>query len=152
MAKETSTESDYECSSSQRGGSINNHDVIGKPLRDFYRKNIGSEEDVGEIQVPLVLIRIYEYFLRDHSRLGTPDLFKKQEREGLLLMDKLEQHFSLGDYNYIFSIKDPCIVASYFKSVLKYMEEPLCTYHLYPKFRAVCERLSDFQRANNTQS
>jgi len=67
-------------------------------------------------------------------------------------MDKLEQHFSLGDYKYIFSVKDPCIVAGYFKSVLKYMQEPLCTYQLYPKFRAICERMNDAQRSNSASA
>ena len=130
---------------------MNNHDVIGKPLKAFYRKGIANPDE-EDIQIPLVLIRVYEYFLRDQTRLATPDLFKKLDREALLEMDKLEQHFSLGDYKYIFGVKDPCIVAGYFKSVLKYMQEPLCTYQLYPKFRAICERMNDAQRSNSAST
>lgn len=152
QAVELTTESASECSSQQRRGStVNNHDVIGKPLKAFYRKGIANP-DQEDIQIPLVLIRVYEYFLRDQSRLATPDLFRKLDREALLEMDKLEQHFSLGDYKYIFGVKDPCIVAGYFKSVLKYMQEPLCTYLLYPKFRAICERMNDAQRSNNAST
>jgi hypothetical protein len=58
-------------------------------------------------------------------------------------VDKLEQHISLGDYGFIFTVKDPRIVAYYFKCVLKYMQEPLCTYALYPKFKKLCEVLQD---------
>lgn len=33
--------------------------------------------ETDDIQVPHVFIRIYEYFLKDKTRLTTPDLFKK---------------------------------------------------------------------------
>lgn len=29
----------------------------------------------------------------------------------------------------------------YFKSVLKYMNEPLCTFLAYPKFKKLCDKL-----------
>lgn len=58
-------------------------------------------------------------------------------------VDQLEQHFFLGDYGFIYSIKDPCIVATYFKSVLKYMEEPLCTFALYNKFKKISENIGN---------
>lgn len=67
------------------------------------------------------------------------DLFKKLERSNLRYVDRLEQHFSLGDYNFIFSINEPNIVGCYFKSVLKYMQEPLCTYQRYLKFKMLCD-------------
>lgn len=54
-------------------------------------------------------------------------------------MDKLEAHLMLKNYAHIFTIKDPSIVANYFKSVLKYMQEPLCTYQAYSQFKKICE-------------
>ena len=60
---------------------------------------------------------------------------------GLKEVDKLEQHISFGDYKYIYTIKNPNIVGNYFKSVLKYMEEPLCTHSRYPLFKKICEKL-----------
>lgn len=58
-------------------------------------------------------------------------------------VDRLETHIALGDYNYIFNERDPKIVAFYFKSVLKYMEEPLCTYKHYSKFKDLCLLLAN---------
>ncbi len=81
---------------------------------------------------------IFDYFEIENNRYFYKDLFRKQEPDGLKQVDKLEQHISYGDYGYIYSIKDPSIVASFFKSVLKYMEEPLCTYKHYEGFKNIC--------------
>lgn len=58
---------------------MSTHDVIGKPLRSFYRsKKVDSDDEGMQIQVPYVFIKIYEYFLRDETRLKNPkELFKK---------------------------------------------------------------------------
>ena len=91
--------------------------------------------------MPLVFIKIYEYFYRSDNSLKIKggDLFGKLEKGHLKEVDRLEQHFSLGDYAFVFTVQDPRIVAYYFKCVLKYMQEPLCTYALYPKFKKICE-------------
>ncbi|CDW76821.1 rho gtpase-activating protein 1-like isoform 2 [Stylonychia lemnae] len=113
-------------SSNESLSSINNtHDVIGKNLSN----------------IPQVFVQIYNYFDQDETRFKTKDLFKKQDIESLRLVDNLEQHISIGDYQYLNQMGDPTIVGCYFKSVLKYMEEPLCTYKGYKKFKKICERL-----------
>lgn len=56
-------------------------------------------------------------------------------------VDMLEQHFAFGEYSYVQSIADPSIVGCYLKSILKYMEEPLCSYELYPMYKVICECL-----------
>ena len=98
--------------------------------------------------MPLVFIKIYEYFYRSDNclKIKGGDLFGKLEKGLLKEVDRLEQHLSLGDYGFIFTVKDPRIVAYYLKCVLKYMQEPLCTYALYPKFKKLCEILQDNHR------
>ena len=59
----------------------------------------------------------------------------------MIILDRLDFHIALGDYPMIFSIEDPRIIAYYLKSILKYMEEPLCTHALYSKFKKICEAL-----------
>lgn len=54
-------------------------------------------------------------------------------------MDLLEKHMALGHTAYLFKVKDPYVVASYFKFVIKCMAEPLCTFKLYPEFRDLPE-------------
>ena len=66
------------------------------------------------------------------------DLFGKLSPSELGETDRLEMCLSLGDYEYLHSVSNPRVVAFYFKSVLRYMEEPLCTHHLYQKFRGLC--------------
>ena len=58
-------------------------------------------------------------------------------------VDKLESHVALGDYNYIYTVTDPSIVGCYFKSILKYLEEPLCTYDKYEKFKSICVQMKE---------
>jgi len=38
-------------------------------------------------------------------------------------------------------IQDPSIVGCYFKSVLKYMEQPLCKFEKYDIFKCICEEI-----------
>lgn len=57
-------------------------------------------------------------------------------------VDRLEMSVSLGDYSYIYTVKDPKVVAFYLKSILKYMDEPLCTFTHYSKFKYLCEQLN----------
>jgi hypothetical protein len=56
----------------------------------------------------------------------------------MIILDRLDFHIALGDYPMIFSIEDPRIIVYYLKSILKYMEEPLCTHALYSKFKKIC--------------
>ena len=57
------------------------------------------------------------------------------------LVDRLEARTCLGDYNYIFAIKNPKIIGFFFKCILKYMEEPLCTVAHFHKFKAACDMI-----------
>jgi hypothetical protein len=119
--------------------------VIGKPLKHFYMPKQDPSKPC-DIMVPFIFIKVYEYFYRSEHCLKLPknsgvDLFGKLEKSLLKEVDRLEQHFSLGDYAFIFTVKEPQIVAYYLKCVLKYMQEPLCTFALYPKFKKLCEIL-----------
>ena len=64
--------------------------MIGKHLKVFYRarpkQKVGDNPSVNEsdIQVPLVFIRIYEYFLREPSRLEYKDVFRKLDKAALV--------------------------------------------------------------------
>lgn len=56
-------------------------------------------------------------------------------------VDQLEQHLAFGDYQFLQLVTDPSVIGCYLKSVLKYMEEPLCTFEMYPMFKVICEGL-----------
>jgi hypothetical protein len=53
------------------------------------------------------------------------------------LVDELEQHFSYGNYQFINQVSDPRVVGYYFRCVIKLMEEPLCTFQRYMKFKSI---------------
>jgi len=38
-------------------------------------------------------------------------------------------------------ITDPSIVGCYFKSIVKYMEQPLCKFDLYDIYKSICEEI-----------
>ena len=97
----------------------------------------------------MVFIKIGEYFDIDRSRYMSKDLFVKLKQGEMKYVDRLETHIALGDYTYIFSVEDPRIITYYLKSILKYMEEPLCTFVLYSKFKIICEALDADPRQEN---
>jgi hypothetical protein len=49
---------------------------------------------------------------------------------------------AFGDYQFLHTYSDPSIVGCFFKSILKYMEEPLCSFDKYPMFKVICECLT----------
>ena len=57
------------------------------------------------------------------------------------VVDRLEQHIAFGDYSYLQPIQDPSIIGCYLKSILRYMEEPLCTFEMYPLFKFLCDEM-----------
>lgn len=88
--------------------------------------------------LPKIFKVIEDYFMEDQSRLNNSHLFAKLSHEQMKLVDTLEQHLAFGDYNFLMNIDDPSIIGCYFKSVLKYMEEPLCTFEKYSNFKELC--------------
>ena len=38
-------------------------------------------------------------------------------------------------------ITDPSVVGCYFKSIVKYMEQPLCKFDLYDIYKSICEEI-----------
>jgi hypothetical protein len=120
-----------ESMSSDRASSMvhQSHDVIGRMLDDFKR---GENSNMESIEMPMVFLTIYQYFTIDEKgvdRIRTQNLFKvkgKKEDE-----DKLEKHVALANYKYLLKVEDPHVVATFFKSIIKYMAEPLCKYSFY---------------------
>jgi hypothetical protein len=41
------------------------------------------------------------------------------------------------------NITDASVIGTYFISVLKYMQEPLCMFDKYAMFKIICEELSN---------
>ena len=78
---------------------------------------------------------IYDYFDEDIKRLRYENLLKLKAKA--IDVDNLEKHIAFGNYEYLFEVQRPYIVASFFKCVIKYMAEPLCTFALYPKFKFI---------------
>ncbi|CDW76114.1 domain-containing protein [Stylonychia lemnae] len=113
------------------------HDVIGKNLKIFYQEREDDQDFCEEI--PFVLMQIHDYFMENDRRMWRTDLFGKLSTSEMKLLDRLESNIALGNYSYIFSEQDSRIVAFYFKSILKYMEEPLSTFKLYENFKEACQ-------------
>lgn len=119
------------------------HDIIGKPLTDF--KTITLAENY---EIPKVLFIIYKYFLDEDlglERIKTYNLFKIKPDQAMI--DNLDKHISLGNYNYLLKYEDPTIVAQYLKSIFKCMEEPLCKYQFYDKFKALSLNLYQYEQS-----
>jgi hypothetical protein len=94
-------------------------------------------ETKGEITLPKVFIFIYDYFDEDVKRLRVENLFKQKAKTQDV--DTLEKHVAFGNYNKISEISKPHVVATYFKCILKYMAEPLCSFKLYSQFKTICK-------------
>ena len=91
----------------------------------------------------MVFLTIYQYFtLKDVGvkRLQSENLFKMKTQ--MDDVDRLEKHISLGNYKFMFSVENPHVVATFLKSILKCMSEPLCKYSLYEKFKFLAKGLS----------
>lgn len=89
---------------------------------------------------------IRDYFIDDISRLKNRHLFAKLDRDTMKNVDLLEQHLAFGDYQFLHTFSDPSIVGCFFKSILKYMDEPLCTFEKYPMFKVICECITGGQQ------
>lgn len=100
---------------------VKTNDILGKYLQEF--------ETIKQngIILPKLFINIYDYFLDEKGkRIKTENIFiLKSSAQDL---DTIERHISFGNYQYMHQCNDPVLVANYFKCVLKYMAEPLCTY------------------------
>jgi hypothetical protein len=102
---------------------LSTHDVIGKPLPAFFRT------PQSEVPVPHVFLALQEYFFEDSpTRLQNPHLFAKLDHKQMKNVDYIEMNIAFGNYAVLQEITDVSQVGFYFKSVLKYMEEPLCTF------------------------
>ena len=120
--------------------------MLGKSILTFYRCN----ELQGECRdVPFVLLIIIEYFESRIKHLKAKNIFNKLDDKEMMILDRLDLHIAFGDYPVIFSVEDPRIITYYLKSILKYMEEPLCTFVLYSKFKIICEALDADPRQEN---
>ena len=91
--------------------------------------------------VPFLFLTIIEYFECDLTKVKSKSIIVKLEEDELKFVDRLDIHVAFGDYSYIFSVQDPKYVMFYLKSVLKYMEEPLCSEKFYNKFKKISESL-----------
>eukprot|EP00347_Sterkiella_histriomuscorum_P018097 403346801 len=114
------------------------HDIIGKNLSVYFRQD--------EDEPPEIFQQIYDYFIDDEKRMHRKDLFQRLKPEDLIKVDRIDCHISLGDYNHIHEIKDSTIVAFYLKSVIKYMEQPLCTFALFDKFKQISKLVANIQK------
>eukprot|EP00347_Sterkiella_histriomuscorum_P009168 403342260 len=108
------------------------HDVIGKNLKAFYREKSSY--------IPLVFKCINKYFEADRKRYYNTKLFDKLNPEETYHLEYLETHITLGNYQYIQNVKEPKIIMQYLKSILKCMEEPLCTFTSFPLFKNICSK------------
>lgn len=91
----------------------------------------------------MVFLTIYQYFTDSANgltRARTMHLFKA--KGNMDDVDKLEKHVSLGNYKYLLAVEDPYTVATFFRSILKCMAEPLCKFAYYDKFKFLAKGLS----------
>ncbi|CDW79414.1 rho gtpase activating protein [Stylonychia lemnae] len=110
------------------------HDTIGKHLKAFYR--------APNSDLPQIFVYIDKYFLENPMYLGNSKIFNKLDAQECYELDYLETQIVLGNYSYLLKLSDPKIVITLLRNILKYMEEPLCTYQYFPLFKKICENLS----------
>ncbi|CDW80341.1 rho gtpase-activating protein 1 [Stylonychia lemnae] len=84
---------------------------------------------------------IQKYFQDKKKRISNPDLFMKLDKEENIQLDLLETQITLGNYRYLQTVNDSKIVMNYLRSILRCMEEPLCTYQFFPLFKKIGENL-----------
>lgn len=102
---------------------------MGKHLSEFKRPR------KNDFSLPEVFLMIYDYFDSNPLRVKVEGLFKKKAEK--YEVEKIENNFSLGNYQYLKINDNPLAVSNYLKCLLKYTAEPLCTFALYEDFRTV---------------
>lgn len=128
MAKDVINRGDYAYKDFDTQNVKQTTDILGKHIYEFKRR----ENDL----IPEIFILIVSFFEVHHSLLKTEGLFRIAA--SLDKIDRLQMHLQNGNY-YIMTqmVEEPHVVANFFKKVLYYMGEPLCTYKLYSRFRDI---------------
>eukprot|EP00347_Sterkiella_histriomuscorum_P014889 403359132 len=82
------------------------------------------------------------------NRYFNENLLNHLDEKEVYEIEKLEFHLKLGNYKHIYSIKDQKIVFHYLISVLRCMEEPLCTSSWFPIFKHICKQLDKAKQSD----
>lgn len=114
------------------------HDIIGKRLTSIWRD---TDENGMIMDLPKVFIAIQNYFIENPEQLANSHLFEKLDIEQMKKVDEIEQHVAFGDYSFLMTIHDSSIIGCFLQCVLKYMQEPLCTFEKYDMYKVICEEL-----------
>lgn len=93
--------------------------IFGKHLSDYA---------LAENGIPYILIALTLYF-EDNDRILVEGIFRKAA--GASDVTKLINSLENGDFETIFQVKDPLIIADIFKKLLKNLLDPLIPVNCY---------------------
>eukprot|EP00347_Sterkiella_histriomuscorum_P013528 403364367 len=108
----------------------------------------GSHCPDQQSYLPMIFQQMQSYFEQDKIRYFNENLLNYLDEKEVYEIEKLEFHLKLGNYKHINSIKDSKIVLHYLISVLRCMEEPLCTSFWFPFFKHICKQLDKAKQSD----
>ena len=94
--------------------------IFGKHLSDYC---------LAENGIPYIFIALFLYFEDNNEKIMTEGIFRKAA--GASDVQKLVNNLENGNYEAIFNVKDPLIIADIVKKLLKNLADPLIPMHCY---------------------
>ena len=105
-------------------------DVFGRQLLEFDQLKYHERNSV-----PLIFHLLVGYFQANPDLLRTEGLFRVAAAPDHVT--ELEIHLAMRNYSFLTNVKDPHIVSNYFKTLMREMSEPICTFNLYDRFMSL---------------
>jgi len=99
---------------------ISKQQVLGKHLSDYALSDTG---------IPYILIATTLFFEADETRIQIEGIFRRVSAASDL--QKLISNLELGNYEYVFSIKEPLVLSDFLKKFFVNLPDPLFPYYVY---------------------
>lgn len=94
--------------------------VFGKHLSDYALADNG---------VPYIILASTLYFETDESRVQIEGIFRRVSAASDV--QKLINNLELGNYDYVFTIKEPLVLSDFLKKFFVNLPDPLFPYYTY---------------------
>eukprot|EP01017_Pseudomicrothorax_dubius_P043667 TRINITY_DN7312_c0_g1_i8.p1 TRINITY_DN7312_c0_g1~~TRINITY_DN7312_c0_g1_i8.p1 ORF type:complete len:400 (-),score=74.94 TRINITY_DN7312_c0_g1_i8:61-1260(-) len=121
--------------------SMGRQSSLGQKRRKVFGINLNEYPMAEEVGVPKVLVVLASYFERYPDALKSENIFRipgsKSEEE------EIEDALSRDDFERVFSVKDPNVVAGLFKRVFREMPDPLFPSEHYESIKGFAKLTQD---------
>ena len=94
--------------------------VFGKHLSDYALSDNG---------VPYIIMATTLYFESDETRVQIEGIFRRVSAASDV--QKLISHLEMGDYDYVFTIKETLVLSDFLKKFFANLPDPLFPYYIY---------------------